>query len=209
MRLSSDRNRRRTFARWSASLLAIALAGPPSQSLAAAEHDHGANQTPIAKSSTRQLDPSMAATVVLTKEGEGEDAMLLARVVDRDGAAVANQPIAFSVPRLFGILVLERVETDADGIASIRFPIGLPGDARSGDLTITAALCDSETRFGEATATFAGGRALEPISDAFPRAIWASKTDLHLLVPIPILVGAVWSVYFFAISQLLKMRKAG
>jgi len=85
----------------------------------------------------------------------------------------------------------------------------LPGEASSGDLTITAALCDSETRSGEVTGIFPGGRALQPPADPFPRAIWASKTDLYLLVPIPILVGIVWSVYFFAILQLLRMRKAG
>ncbi len=207
-------NRSGASTRRGALLLSLALAGAPAVPWAAVPHDHahGAGQDASASDATdagRQRSASArAVTVTLAKEGEGEDTTLVARVSDSSGSPVASQAVAFSVRRLFGVMVLDRAETDGDGAASIPFPVDLPGDARTGDLTVTAAICDSETMAGEATGTFPGGKTLEAHAHPFPRAIWAPRTDWHLLVPIPVLVGAVWTVYVFALRQLLKMRKA-
>ena len=206
MQPHDGRNRGKNGIACGALLAALVLAGSPTAPRAA-EHAHEAPGKPATGADVQPTNGALRASVTLTQETEDEDVFLVARVSDGSGAALAGQMVAFSVPRLFGTLILERAETDEDGLASIPFPTGLPGDAQTGDLTITAALCDSEAISGEAVATFSGGRTLKINPNPFPREIWSPRTDWHLLVTIPVLLGCVWSVYCFAIRQLLRLKK--
>ncbi len=117
--------------------------------------------------------------------------------------------VAFTIPRLFGTLTLGEVEVDDSGLASLKFPEDLPGEANTGELQVTAKIVKSKSFVGSATALVPGGTRLEPISDPFPRAIWSPKTDWYLLLTIPFLIGCVWTVYIYALVHLRRISKLG
>jgi hypothetical protein len=137
-----------------------------------------------------------------TDEFEGEQ---LAAKVALDGQPMEGVTVEFSTPRLFGTMVLGEAETNGEGLAAIAFPVGLPGDPTTGRLAVTARVVRSDKVCGEDTKTLEGGEKLSQLKDPFPREIWSNRADLHLLLTIPVLIGTVWSVYVFALSQLIRI----
>lgn len=163
----------------------------------------------LASSSAAAQGDAKATTVSisLSKEGDpelGED--LVAKVSGKEGP-IEGVMITFATPRLFGMLPIGEAETDSEGLATIPFPSDLPGDAKTGHLTVHAKVYESTTYAGEATTTLAGGRPLKIEADPFPREIWSPNTERHLLTTIPLLIAAVWSVYIFALRQLVKLSR--
>jgi hypothetical protein len=166
-------------------------------------HDHDAadaKPTPAAQG-VQQASVGLEKKLV---EDEGE--LLIARVAS-EGKPLEGATVSFCVPRLFGCMKLGEADTNDEGLAAIRFPQGLPGDAASGDLHVTAQLIKPTTYVGSMSLTVPGGATLATRDNPFPRAIWSPKTDWHLLLTIPVLLVCVWSVYAFSIAQFVKIRR--
>lgn len=153
----------------------------------------------------KECNPTVEAQVHLTKETTEDGKFLIAKVASKSGP-VKNVKVDFSTPRTFGSLSHGEVETDDTGVAKLAFPDDLPGDAK-GEFTVMAKVVKSETYFGQATAKVDGGKAIKPVDNPFPREIWSTNTDWHLLLTIPVLICCVWSVYIFSIRQLIKLSK--
>lgn len=156
-----------------------------------------------------EAQPSTApkGTVQLSQQTDEFEGEQLAAKVELDGKPVEGAPVEFSTPRLFGNLVLGEAETNGEGVATIPFPAGLPGDPGTGRLKVTARVVRSDKVCAEVTRSLDGGVKLEQVKDPFPREIWSRKADLHLLLTIPVLIGIVWSVYAFALTQLVRIFK--
>jgi hypothetical protein len=145
----------------------------------------------------------MLATIV-----EDHQKMLRATVT-AGGKPVENVTVAFYVKRTFGNLLLGTDQTLDDGTAAVAFPLGLPG-GRTGRLEAFAHVQSPEKYAGAAgTATLEGGAIVPAEPDPFPRALWAPRAPLALIVTIMGLLMAVWFAYAYVVVQLLRIRKKG
>lgn len=129
---------------------------------------------------------------------------------DGNEIPVKEAEVTFFLKRLFGNMPLTEenaVSTDEKGEAQIVFPSGITGDSL-GNITLIAALTDDET-FGnvESNASEKWGIAVLPDKDPFPRALWAPRAPIQLILTLSILFGGVWLVYFFVFYQLNRIKK--
>ena len=132
---------------------------------------------------------------------------MLVATVTLDDKPVEGAKVSFSVKRTFGLLALGTEETLDDGTAAVPFPERLPGGT-TGELQVIAEIKASEefaSARGEATVN--GGLVFQPSTEPFPRAVWAPKSPLPLVLTIAGLVGVVWCAYAYVFVQLVKIRK--
>ena len=142
---------------------------------------------------------------ITTAIEEGKKVVLA--TVTLDEKPIEGVQVAFFVERTFGLLPLGTEETLDDGTAAVPFPQGLPGGA-NGDLRIVAEIkSPAEYAAVRGRTTLGGGIVIAPKADPFPRAVWAPKAPLPLLVTIATLVGGVWCAYAYVFVQLMKIRK--
>jgi hypothetical protein len=146
-------------------------------------------------------------TVSITATVE-EGKKLLVATVTRDGEPVADVKVAFFAQRTFGLLSLGQDTTLDDGTAAAPFPQSLPGGA-TGELQFIAEITDPpEFAALRGQATLPGGLASKPVAtEPFPRALWAPRAPLPLVLTIGVLVGGVWCTYAYVVVQLMKIRK--
>lgn len=191
-------------------LVFLALAGASPDAVAAGDdhhhHDHDAAVMDKEAAKYKPTTPvSLEAGKAVTEEGGNK---LTARV-SHQGRPLKDVTVAFLVPRAFGMLNIGEMSTGPDGLAEVPFPDGLPGDARTGKFAVTARIVRNHVYLGESSLTVDGGTTLKASANPFPREIWSPNTDLYLLLTIPFLIGAVWSVYIFALVQLRKIVRLG
>jgi hypothetical protein len=127
--------------------------------------------------------------------------------VTANGRAVSHAVVAFSVSRTFGFMTLGQDTTRADGTATVRFPVGLPGDAR-GELNFRVTVQSPPDLIGPPLEVkFAGGAARMALTDNVPRALWSSRAPLPMVATIIFLLLCVWLTYAFVAMQLFAMRR--
>lgn len=115
--------------------------------------------------------------------------------------------VAFHVERAFGWLLLGKDTTLDDGTAAVPFPEGIPGGPR-GELRIRAtaeAPPDLASLSGSAMMT--GARVVPDNVESFPRALWAPRAPIPLVLTVGFLLAGVWGTYLFVILQLARMAR--
>lgn len=155
-------------------------------------------------------NPTTQANIQVSKDKDPDDeekAVLKAVVTTKSGSPLKDVTVTFNTPRLFGILSHGEASTDESGVALLPFPEEFPGDAKSGHFEVIARVIKHDVYFGESKVTVDGGTKLQTVEDPFPREIWSTKTDWLILVTLPTLIAAVWSVYVFSIAQLVKIAR--
>lgn len=146
--------------------------------------------------------PTIAITV-----GEEEGKKVVRALVMLDKKPLENAAVTVSVRRTFGLLPIGKDTTLDDGTAVAPFPSDLPV-GHDGELRLVAEVAPT-AKYGAAVAetTLAGGVILQKPQDPFPRALWAPRAPLQLLVPIFALIGGVWITYAFVLSQLIAIYR--
>jgi hypothetical protein len=147
-----------------------------------------------------------AARIELKRSTEDKVEMLVATVT-ANGKPVVGAVVTFSIARSFGMMSLGEDQTMDDGTAAVKYPHGLPGDAR-GEQRFSIAVKSPPALAGPPTEVTLGGA--EPIHItpvAVPRALWSSRVPLALVGTIGALLLCVWSTYAFVVSQLVAMYR--
>ena len=146
--------------------------------------------------------------ISITKTIEDDEELVLATVT-LHGEPLEGVQVAFFVKRTFGLLSLGSEVTLDDGTSAVVFPARLPGGPE-GELHVVAEIKDPpEYESVRAEATLGGGVPAVTESEPFPRALWAPKAPLALVLTIALLIGGVWCTYGYVFGQLLKIRKGG
>ena len=146
------------------------------------------------------------AQMELTRATVDSEPVLVAKVT-ANGRAVSHAVVAFSVSRTFGFMTLGQDTTRADGTATVRFPVGLPGDAR-GELNFRVTVQSPPDLIGPPLEVkLAGGAARMALTDNVPRALWSSRAPLPMVATIIFLLLCVWLTYAFVAMQLFAMRR--
>lgn len=124
-----------------------------------------------------------------------------------DTIPVQNQKAVFYVPRTFTSLKIGE-GTVVDGVASLDFPVTLPGDS-IGNLPVIAKFEDNEN-FGnaETTASINWGKPLPPIV-ATHRGLGDTDAPLWMVYTLIILLSLVWFHYMYAIITVFRIRRLG
>ena len=152
-------------------------------------------------------DPPLPWVEITTDVEDGEKIIL--GTVTLSGKPMAGVKVSFFARRTFGLLPLGEEETLEDGTAAVPFPKRLPGGS-GGDLDVVARItAPEEYRSVENTGKVAGGTVVRREADPFPRALWAPRAPLSLVLTISLLLGAVWCVYGYVFVQLRAIRKGG
>lgn len=160
-----------------------------------------------ANSLADEAAPSPGASVSLKLETEDGKKMIVATVL-ADGKPKADAKVAFEVPRKFGPLVVGEDTTLDDGTAAVAFPADLPPGA-DGRLIVWARVKEpAELAAVHGRAEFAGETSAKPETHSFPRALWAPRAPVPLLVTLGILLGAFWGAYGYIVFQLLRISQS-
>jgi hypothetical protein len=151
-------------------------------------------------------------TLKVDPRDTGKVATVLVTETGNDGIAKPMKDVAvkFYVQRLFGDMPAAEdntVTTDEKGEAIFIFPKDITGDT-SGKIIVEAKIIDSE-QYGnvESKAPVQWGIAVPYEADPFPRALWAPKAPIGLILTLSILFGGIWITYFFVIYQLKKIKQ--
>jgi hypothetical protein len=150
-----------------------------------------------------------AATIVIEPATE-EGKKVLHATVTVDGKPLRDAKVQFGVARTFGVLTLGEDATDDDGVAAVSFPLDLPGNER-GELNIIATITSPAAYTGTRQAKVVNGASaiVPPAHPTFPRALWAPRAPLPLLLSVLAAIGGVWITYAFVIAQVLAIRRGG
>ena len=162
----------------------------------------GANR--VAAADAQAEKPHVQITIAASTE-EGKKVIIA--TVTRDGKPVEGSHVVVQVKRTFGNLTLGEDDTLADGTVAVPFPADLPGGTE-GKIQVLAQIKSPPELAAAATQTLDGASKVVPKEDAFPRALWSPHAPVALLITISSMLGIVWSVYFFVVIQLIKIRKA-
>ena len=155
-------------------------------------------QAPAAPASSTKID--------LKRTTEDKEEMLVATVT-ANGRPVAGAVVVFSVLRKFGTMALGEDQTLTDGTAAVKYPHGLPGDAR-GEQTFSIEVRSPPALAGPPVQVILGGAAPARITPVeVPRALWSTRVPLALVGTIMALLLCVWSTYGFVVSQLVAMYR--
>ena len=160
----------------------------------------------LAQSTQPATQPAITPNLALTT-GTDEGKKVIIATVKLHDKALEGAKVAFFARRTFGELKIGEDTTLDDGTAQLRFPSDLPGGP-TGQLQITARImAPSQYASARASATF-GGAAIIPVEDQpFPRAVWAPRAPLPLILTFIVLLSGVWGTYFFVLSQLFCIAK--
>ena len=146
-----------------------------------------------------------AARITLQRRSEEGQDVIVATVLSSTGAPIAGATVQFSVARTFGEMKLGTDQTLGDGTAATPFPAGLPGDS-AGRLAVRATVQAPVALEGTAVQSLLPGGALPHAAIAgAPRALWAERAPLPLVLTIAILALCVWGTYAFVVGQLVAM----
>jgi Ni/Fe-hydrogenase subunit HybB-like protein len=152
-----------------------------------------------------QAPDSQPQITIVTGTEEGKKVIIA--TVTREGKPIEGSHVLLQVKRTFGNITLGEDDTLADGTVAVPFPANLPGGPE-GKIQVLAQIKSPPELVATATQTLDGAIKVLPIEDPFPRALWSPNAPLALLITIGSMLTIVWSVYFFVIIQLIKIRKA-
>jgi hypothetical protein len=139
----------------------------------------------------------------VTEEGES----LIKAVVLEGVTPVENASVVFEVKRTFGNLIIGEDKTLDDGSAAVKFPKDIPGGP-AGELDVVVEVKSPPQVAGaRAEVALDGGVKVSPADDGLPRALWAPHAPLELVIPIFLLLGAVWVTYAYVVTQLIAIRR--
>jgi Ni/Fe-hydrogenase subunit HybB-like protein len=151
------------------------------------------------------LDPYPVIT--LQKGTDEYDEPVLTATMTAGDKPLAGAEVKFFAQRTFGRLLLGSATTGDSGTASVSFPTDLPA-TRSGELKIIAEFAAEEESMPLlAEAMFEPGAPAGFDLDPFPRALWSHRAPWAVVLTIATLLTIVWSHFFFAIFQLIKLKK--
>lgn len=171
-------------------------------------HEHGAMSVPAAPpaSAPARAGPAPKVTVASTTE---EGKRMIAVTVTLNSKPLEGAKVNFLVERSFGWLSIGKDDTDDAGTAAVKFPAGLPGGG-NGMLHVVAQVAPA-ARYGAASgeAVIAADTIVQPDPDPFPRALWAPRAPIPLILTLAVALGGVWTTYLFVISQLKALHKEG
>lgn len=123
------------------------------------------------------------------------------------GKGVEGATVEFLISRSFGQLPLGKDQTLDDGTAQVDFPSDLPG-GKTGELTVTAVVQAPASLAGTtATGVFGGAAIVHESPDVFPRALWAPRAPVLLIVSFTAILAAVWCSYAFVVRELWALAK--
>jgi hypothetical protein len=161
-----------------------------------------ADQTPATQPAATQP----AATVdLITTTDDGK--FVLQATVHANGKPLQGAEVQFFAKRSFGALPLGKDTTLDDGTAEAPFPTDLPGNP-DGEIDCTAKVTGPDQFAGaEITVHLAGAMKFTPRSDPFPRALWAPKPPMTLVITVGGLLTLAWGSYAYVGLQLVKIRK--
>ena len=165
-----------------------------------------------------------AAPTIELKETTEEGKKMIVAQVSQDGKPLAGATVVISVERSFGNLILGEDQTLEDGSAAVEFPMRLPAGP-AGKLKILAEIKPSGETSGaakeanvQASSDSLAARAQlmaesaiakEMKGEALPRALWAPKAPVPLLLSITAILVIVWGTYGFIGIQLIKIKQGG
>jgi Ni/Fe-hydrogenase subunit HybB-like protein len=154
----------------------------------------------------QQPAAGVGVAIDVTRAIEDGEAVLLA-TVRADDVPVDGARVGFFVRRLFGEMRVGEDITLDDGTAAVPFPAGLPGDATGMLRVIARVLAPDEFAGAAVEVAVEGGVPGAAAADATPpRALWSTRAPVPLIVVIAGLLLIVWSMYAFAIYQLVRIR---
>ena len=155
----------------------------------------------------RAAEPATPAAASISLKVEMEDGKkMIVATVRRGEAPVVGAKVVFKVPRTFGELTLGAEETLDDGTAAVPFPETLPGDSE-GKLRVIATIQSPEALAAtRLEATLAGGTPFTAQPQSFPRALWAPRAPVGLLVTLGVLMAVVWGAFAYVGYQLLRIK---
>ena len=148
----------------------------------------------------------ISVQIALKRTTEDKQEMLVATVT-ANGRPVKDAVVAFSVARMFGVMALGEDQTMDDGTAAVKYPSGLPGDAK-GELAFNVVVKSPPALAGAPVEVKLGGAPPARSSPAeVPRALWSSRAPLPIMLTILFLLTCVWTTYAFVVSQLAAMYR--
>ena len=146
------------------------------------------------------------ATIAVSRVTEERETLIKA-VVLAGGTPVENASVEFAVKRTFGNLIIGEDKTLDDGSAAVKFPKDIPGGP-AGQLDVVVEVKSPPQLAGARTEIILdGGVRVLPADDSSPRALWAPHAPLELVIPIFLLLGAVWVTYAYVVTQLIAIRR--
>jgi hypothetical protein len=150
------------------------------------------------------------ATTIVIEPATEEGKKVLHATVTVDGKPLRDAKVQFGVARTFGVLTLGEDATDDDGVAAVSFPLDVPGNEH-GELNIIATITSPAAYAGARQAKVINGASavVPPAQPTFPRALWAPRAPLPLLLTVLAAIGGVWITYAFVIAQVLAIRRGG
>ena len=152
------------------------------------------------------LAQSPPVRLSIAKQVEGSEELLVV-TASRNGRPLEGVRVAFFVQRTFGAMTLGEDVTLDDGTAAVPFPQQLSGDA-AGRLKVIAEIVSPAAYAGvRVEAVVPGGVIRAPEADPFPRALWAPRAPLALPAVIALLLLIVWTLYAFAVVQLVNIKR--
>ena len=139
-------------------------------------------------------------------------ASLVETMANGESKPVKDVTVKFFVQRSFGDMPAGEectATTDDTGLATFNFPKKIPGDT-AGSIVVVAKILDNE-QFGnlENRTVVKWGVAVPYEKDPFPRALWAPKSPIQIILTLCILFGGVYITYGYVISQLRAIKKEG
>jgi len=128
--------------------------------------------------------------------------------VEGNKLPVEELDINIGLERLFSILPISKVTTDAEGWAELELPIDVPGDA-SGNLTFVAHV-DEHDLFGTVVSTASKDWGV-PVSyevKPLPRQLFTNEAPIWMIASVFIILLGAWYHFFLSISKIIKLKKA-
>lgn len=134
-----------------------------------------------------------------------------AKEFDSEGqkVPVEDLDVNIGVKRLFSVLPLGKVSTDADGWAELELPTDLPGDS-TGNLVLVAQV-DEHDVYGTVvnTASKEWGVPVSYEVKPLPRQLFTDEAPFWMIASVFIILLGAWYHFFLSVSKLIKLNKAG
>lgn len=121
---------------------------------------------------------------------------------------VEGLDLNIGVQRLFSILQIGQIQTDAEGKGSIEFPDDLPGDSLG--MVQVIARIDENEYYGtvNSRSTVDWGIPVSYEIKPLPRQLWTNEAPLWMIFSVFIVLSAAWFHFVVAIINISKIKKA-
>jgi hypothetical protein len=128
--------------------------------------------------------------------------------VDGKKVPLTETPVMLYVSRMFSYLKIGEAKLDSTGMASINFPVNLPGDS-VGNLTIIAKIEENELFWNvEKTTVQQWGIATRHQLPHSYRSLWSEVAPVWMIITLTVMLFGVWGHYAFAIFMMVKIKKS-